>query len=436
MELLPSLLEELKAVCGRFPDTRQGRAGNIAMADFGVSAFSMFFMQSESFLSHQRALEKGHSRTNCQTLFGMEYIPTDNYIRDNLDPVDPGHLQPLFNRMEAQLEKPPLKQAFERLGGRTLIAWDGTEYFCSYKIKCPHCLTRKRSNGKAESYHTMLSATVVAPGTNRVVPMMPEFIARQDGAEKQDCERNAVKRWFGKHGARVKSLNPVYLGDDLFACQPVVAMIRDNGDDFIFTCKETSHKALYDFIEGADKERHDKKVRKRAVTEIFRYRWIENVPLRDGKDAMTVNWISFQIVDAKGKVKYTMAWVTSLPVSKDTVADIVACGRARWKIENESFNVMKNHGYALEHNFGHGKQFLAMILATFNLLAFAWHSVLDLLEPPWQAAREAAAKRTRFFTNMVTLTAFVVFPSWPLFIKSLATFEIPPNVLQNEKIPK
>jgi len=149
---------------------------------------------------------------------------------------------------------------------------------------------------------------------------------------------------------------------------------------------------------------------------------------------MTVNWIGFQILNGKGRVKYTMAWVTSLPVSKHTVADIVACGRARWKIENESFNVMKNHGYALEHNFGHGKQFLAMILAAFNLLAFAWHSVLDLLEPPWQAAREAAAKRTRFFTHMVTLTAFVVFPSWQVFLKSLATFEIPPDVLQNEKI--
>jgi hypothetical protein len=434
MELLPSLLEELKAVSAGFPDTRGGRGGNIAMADFGLSAFSLFFMQSESFLAHQKALEKGHTKTNCQTLFGMERIPSDNYIRDNLDPVDPSAMQPLFNRMETELAKPAMKHAFQRLGGRTLIAWDGTEYFCSYKINCPHCLTRKRNNGETENYHTMLSATVVAPGTSRVVPIMPEFIAKQDGAEKQDCERNAVKRWFDKHGQRVKSLNPIYLGDDLFACQPIAEMIKNNGDDFIFTCKETSHKALYDFIEGAPKEQREDKVRKRGVTEIFRYRWIENVPLRDGKDALTVNWVGFQILDAKGKVKYTMAWVTSLPVSKDNIAEIVACGRARWKIENESFNVMKNHGYELEHNFGHGKQFLAMTLAAFNLLAFAWHSVLDLLEPPWQAAREAAAKRTRFFTNIVTLTAFVVFPSWSIFLKSLATHKIPPDILQNEKI--
>ena len=151
----------------------------------------------------------------------MERIPSDNYIRDNLDPVDPAHLQPLFNRMEICLHQPEMKQAFQRLGDRTLIAWDGTEYFNSYKINCPYCLTRKRRNGRTECYHTLLSATVVAPGTNRVVPLMPEFIANEDGAEKQDCERNAVKRWFGKHAERIKSLKPIYLGDDLFACQPV-----------------------------------------------------------------------------------------------------------------------------------------------------------------------------------------------------------------------
>jgi hypothetical protein len=111
-------------------------------------------------------------------------------------------------------------------------------------------------------------------------------------------------------------------------------MVEDGGGDFIFTCKESSHKALYDFIEGAELERHEEKIRKGnkgKTTETFRYRWIEGVPLRDGKDAMLVNWIGFEILDAKGRVKYKMAWVTSLPVAKHTVAAIVACARARWK---------------------------------------------------------------------------------------------------------
>ena len=331
MEILASLLSGLKAVCAAFPDPRKGRSGNIAMADFGLSAFAMFFMQSASFLSFQRTLEKGQGRSNCQTLFGIEKIPSDNYIRDMLDGADPALLAPCFKRTEELLLEPAMREAFSRLGGRTLVALDGTEYFCSQKIACPHCQTRKRSNGKIESYHSMLAATVVAPGHSKVVPLAPEFIVRQDGAEKQDCERNAVKRWLDQHGARLKALRPVYLADDLFACQSVVERLLASGDDFIFTCKETSHKALYDFIDGAELARHEVKVRKGKTHETHRYRFVEKVPLRDGKDAVLVNWIGFEILNAKGEVKYKTAFVTSLPVAKSNVAEIAACGRARWK---------------------------------------------------------------------------------------------------------
>jgi hypothetical protein len=430
MQLLPSLVSGLKAVCATFPDMRKGRGGNIEIADFGLSAFAMFFMQGASFLAFQRMLEKGQGRSNAQTLFEIGKIPSDNYIRDMLDEADPVLLQPCFERMETLLAEPTLRQAFGRLGGRTLIAWDGTEYFCSQKLGCPNCLTRERANGKTENYHCLLSATVVAPGHSKVVPLMPEFVATQDGAEKQDCERNAVKRWFDKHGARLAPLRPIFLGDDLFACHPVAKMVADAGDDFIFTCKPTSHKALYDFIDGAELSRHEEKVRRRATKETFRYRWIEAVPIRDGKDALPVNWIGFEIVDTKGKLKYSMAWVTSLAVSKDNVAEIVAAGRARWKIENESFNVMKNHGYEFEHNFGHGQKFLAMMLAALNLLAFAWHTVLEVSEPPWQKAREAAAKRTSFFAHILTLTAYVVFPSWRVLLEALTNFTIPPELVK------
>jgi len=433
MEILASLLSGLKAVCAAFPDPRKGRIGNIAMADFGLSAFAMFFMQCASFLSFQRTLEKGQGRSNCQTLFGIEKIPSDNYIRGMLDEADPALLDPCFERVEQLLHEPALNEAFGRLGGRMLIALDGTEYFCSQKIGCPHCQTRKRSNGKVESYHSMLCATGVAPGHSKVAPLAPEFIVKQDGAEKQDCERNAVKRWLMKHSARLKSLSPVYLGDDLFACQSVVERITSNGDDFIFTCKEASHKALYDFIDGCAFERHEVKIRKGKTHEIHRYRFIKKVPLRDGKDAVLANWISFQILNAKGEVTYKTALVTSLTVSKANVAEIVVCGRARWKIENQSFNVLKNHGYELEHNFGHGENYLAMTLAALNLLTFAWHTVLDLIEPPWRKAREAAQKQTSFFAHLTTLTSFVVFPAWSDLLEALASFTIPPHLLSVQK---
>ena len=434
MQLLPSLLAGLRAACAAFPDPRKGRGGNISMADFGLSAFAMFFMQSASFLAFQRALENGQGRSNCQSLFGIEKIPSDNYIRDMLDEADPALLAPCFQQVEKLLAEPPLRKAFARLDERTLVAWDGTEFFCSQKLGCAHCLTRRRANGKVESYHSMLAAVVVAPSHAKVVPLAPEFIAPQDGAEKQDCERNAAKRWFDRHHPRLAPLRPVYLGDDLFACQSIAQLVHNNGGDFIFTCKPKSHKALYDFIDGAEPFLHEEQVRKGKITDTFRYRWYNQVPLRDGKDALPVNWIGFEILDAKGHSKYSMAWVTSLAVTRDNVTEIVACGRTRWKIENEGFNVMKNHGYEFEHNFGHGKRFLAMTMAALNLLAFAWHTVLDLFEPQWIAAREAAAKRTSFFDHLATITAWIVFPSWPALLKALATFTIPPELLKTQKI--
>jgi hypothetical protein len=434
MELLPSLISGLKADCAAFPDSRQGRTGNIEVADFGLSAFAMFFMQSVSFLAFQRRLEIGNGRSNCQSLFGIQKIASDNYIRKMLDEADPVLLLPSFKRVEQLVAEPTVRQTFGRLGGRILVALDGTEYFRSEKVSCCNCLTCKHANGKVDHYHTMLAATIVAPGHSKVIPLFPEFIVTQDGAEKQDCERNAAKRWYQKHGGRIRPLRPIYLGDDIFACQPIAKELKDAGDDFIFTCKQSSHKALYDFIAGAEPERHEVKLRKRKSTETRRYRWFEAVPLRDGKDAMLVNWIGMEIVDPKGKVKFATAWVTSLPVSKYNVADIAEAGRARWKIENETFNVLKNHGYELEHNFGHGQKFLAMTLAALNLLAFAWHSLLDLIEQPWLAAREKLAKRTTFFGDLLTLTSYVVFPSWQVLLEAINTSIIPPELLKNQKI--
>ena len=245
MEIFESLLGGLRSVCAGFSDSRRSADVDYSMADIGLSAFSLFFMQSESFLSHQRRLEQGHGTSNCHTLFGMKKIPTDNYIRLMLDKVSPEAFEPCFDQILEHLRARDGLKAFQRLGGRTLVALDGTEYFCSQKLRCPQCLARKRSNGKTKHYHAMLAAMIVAPGHNMVLPLMPEFIAPQDGAEKQDCERNAAKRWLIAHGKRVAPSRPVYLGDALFSSQPMAEGVLATGADFLFICKRDSHKTLY-----------------------------------------------------------------------------------------------------------------------------------------------------------------------------------------------
>jgi len=427
MQVLQTLLDGVRAACAGFPDKRRGGV-TYSMADIGLSAFSLFFMQSESFLSHQRGLEEGRKTSNCVSLFGMAAIPTDNHIRAMLDPVDPSHLQPAFDEVLGALRRHGGLVPFQKLSGRVLIALDGTEYFCSQKLGCPQCLTRQRANGKTESYHAMLAATVVAPGHAMALPLMPEFIAPQDGAEKQDCERNAAKRWLATHGERVKDLRPVYLGDDLFACQPVAEAIQVAGGDFLLTGKPSSHKALYDFMQGATIEEHTIKQKLGGKRLAYRYRWFEQAPLRDGHDAMLVNWVGVTITDAKGKVTYDNAFVTSLPVARDTVAELVACARARWKVENESFNVLKSNDYHLEHNFGHGKQNLAMMFAAMNLLAFAVHTACDCLEQIWIKARTAKRGRKRFFEHIRTITAYLVFPDWQTLMQTLIDSKPPPDI--------
>ena len=429
MEILESLLEGLRGVCGGFPDPRRRVVdGNYSMADIGLAAFSLFFMQSESFLSYQRHLEQGHGTSNCRSLFGIAKIPTDNHIRVLLDDVAPEQLQPCFDQVLAELRHRDGLKVFQRLAGRTLIALDGTEYFCSQKLSCPEGSTRKRSNGKMEYCHQMLAATIVAPGHNRTLPLMPEFLAPQDGAEKQDCERNAAKRWLTTHGERVASLRPVYLGDALFSCQPLAEAVLATGADFLFVCKQDNHKTLYEFLQGAALEQRTETERKpgrRSLT--YRYRWLNDVPLRDGKDALPVNWLGIRISDAAGKTTYDGAFVTSLPLTPDNVAESAACARARWKIENESFNVLKNNGYNLEHNFGHGKKYLAAIFATMNLLAFAFHTACDCVETLWQQARTAIGARTRFFQHLRTISAYVLFPSWFALIQTLSSGKAPPT---------
>ena len=393
------------------------------MADIGLSAFALFFMGSPSFLAHQRALEEGHGRSNCQTLFGMAAIPTDAYIRLRLDGAPTAAFDPLFFRT---IETEGVLAPFQRLGGRVLIALDGTEHFCSRKIHCPRCSTRKRADGGTEYFHAFLGATIVAPGHQQVLPLPPEFIAPQDGAEKQDCERNAAKRWLQRHGPAVAAHRAVFLGDDLFACQPIAAAIQQAGGNFILTCKPASHKTIAEYIHGAELEEHRQSTVTRGRRTTTIYRWLSAVPLRDTDDALTVNWFSVEILNHTGKRTYHNSFVTDLAVTAASVAELAACGRARWKIENETFNVLKTGGYNLEHNFGHGKQTLASLLVVLNLLAFAFHSAARLAVLAWREAVTARGATYRFFEHLRTVTIYVVFQDWDHLLRSIAAAAIRP----------
>jgi hypothetical protein len=427
VQRLESLLGHLRQCCDSFPDKRRGINTTYPIADIGMAAFSIFFMQSPSFLAYQRQLSDGHGRSNCETLFGLSKIPSDNHIRDMLDPADPALLYPVFSKVLAELEKSGGLAAFRRPGGHVLIALDGTEYFCSDTIHCAQCSTRLRSNGKIQYHHTVLAASLVAPGHNQVVPLEPEFIVPQDGAEKQDCESRAARRWLAAHGTQYAHLRPIYLGDDLFSNQPICQAVLDAGGHFIFTCKPSSHKTIQEYIAGVRLPTRTVVVKHGSKQFTHRFRWMTGVPLRDTKDALKVNWFEIEIRNPAGEVTYRNSYITDLRVNRANVADHAASGRSRWKVENETFNVLKTGGYHLEHNYGHGKKNLSALLVTFNLLAFAFHTVCDQAEEIWRMARAKAGSRAQFFARLVAATSFLIFPDWEDLALTLAFAKPPPT---------
>jgi len=407
-------------------DKRVGANSRYSMADIGIAAFSMFFMQHPSFLAFQRTLLENAGRDNTQTLFGMEKIPSDNHIRNMLDGVPPEHFEQDFFFVVDELARSRAGAVRNVLGGHTLIALDGSEYYCSKQLFCPSCSRRKRSDGDEEYFHSFLGATIVQPGNQKVFCLPPEFIQPQDGDKKQDCELKAAQRWLERVAQRCEKYNPVYLGDDLYAKHDLCAKVLEKGGSFIFTCKDSSHKTLREFRKGLVCATHIEVKGKGNQKREYQYSWLESLPIRDGADALPVNWFDVTITNPKGKVTYSSSFITNLAIDKKNISELVSCARARWKIENETFNVLKNNGYHLEHNFGHGKQTLSALLVVFNLLAFTMHNACDAAEALWRQAREVRGTRNNLFIHLWTISSYHVFQTWSALMMTIITGRAPP----------
>ena len=409
------LVEHLRSVAEQLPDTRPGDNTLYSMADAALGAFAVFFTQSPSFLDAQTTLQLTKGCNNTRTLFGMEQIPTENHIRNLLDGVAPSEFFPVFSSIVDGLDESGHLQAYRSINGDLLIALDGTQYFSSTKIHCAQCSVKNHQNGTTTYSHSAITPVIVASGNPRVIPLEPEFITPQDGHEKQDCENAAGKRWLGQHGRRYGALGVTILGDDLYCKQPLCQALLEQGLNFILVCKPDSHKTLYEWVTGLEAtggvQTLQVKRRKGKRTFTDTYRWVNQVPLRDGQDALEINWCELTTTDDKGKVTYKNAFATNHAISTDNVAQIVGDGRARWKIENENNNTLKTKGYHLTHNFGHGKHHLSALLATLNLLAFGFHTLLELFDSSYQHIRQFLPRKT-FFDDLRALTRYLCFDSW------------------------
>jgi hypothetical protein len=413
------LIARVRAVAGALPDPRTGANTQYSMADIALAAFAVFFTQCPSFLSFQQNMQEAHGRNNARSLFQVEDIPSDNHIRQTLDPVAPEPLLALFDDLHRAFDEHGLLPAMRAVHDTRLIALDATWYFSSQSknIHCPNCSCITHADGKVTHFHSAITPVIVSPGHAQVVPLRPEFIAPQDGHAKQDCEIAAAKRWLAAHAARYSTGNDTLLGDDLYAHQPFCRQVLLHGFHFLFTCKPASHPHLSQWVGalGPGRDLHTLTLRTKGKGNRWEhhvYRWVHAVPLTDSDDALKVNWCDVTVTNDAGKTIYHSSFITDWKITADTVAGLVAAGRARWKIENEHNNVLKNRGYHLEHNFGHGKEHLSSLLATMNLLAFGLHTFLEVSDESYRLIRGAVGARRKFFQHVEALTTYLYFETW------------------------
>ena len=422
----------LRRCLEKVPDGRTGRNTRYEIADAGLGAFSVFYMQSPSFLAHQRDMQKRKGKNNACSLFGVERVPSDGQIRRLLDSVEPAYLRLPFWQTYERLQEGHYLDGYRSVGGTLLLSFDGSQYFSSQKIHCPNCTVRVR---KGEEYysHMVLAAVLVAPGQEHVIALEPEYITPQDGHDKQDCEQQAIKRWLKRNSGRFAPWQVTVMTDDLHSHQPLCTLLAENKMHFIMTCKEESHQALYQEVELLT--RVEEAVRTMTTSrwtgryrEEWTYRWVEQVPVKAGPKALAVNWCEVTIVrEDSGQQIYHNAWITSHKLTAKTVPEVVAAGRAHWKVENENFNVLKNRGYNFEHNYGHGQQHLSAVLLTLLLLAFLFHTVLHLSCQVYKAVRHALGPRRTFFNDLRALTRYLYFSDWDELLAFMyRQLELPP----------
>ena len=432
------MIASLRRAMKTFPDLRTGKNKTYELMDAASGAFSVFFTQCPSFLSHQKLMQQKYGLSNSKTLFGMRDIPTDNHIRMLLDPVSPSLLGPVFEGCFDAFSTSGHLNSFRVSLGKEhddlLIALDGTEYHTSDTISCDNCSVRVKDH-YTRYLHSMITPTLVKPNNNTVISLPAEFIIPQDGNEKQDCEQNAAKRWIKNHKKRYASENVTILGDDLYAHEPMCREFLSAGFNFILVAKPESHKTLYEWCEGIMQEKViDRFDGKKHL--IYTYRYVEQVPLRNDKDALLVNFVEVTVTERKSaKQLYHNEFVTNHPLTDETLPVIIDCGRARWKIENENNNTLKTKGYHLEHNFGHGKQFLSSLLAAMNLLAFLFHTMLEFMNKKYKLLRTALWARKRFFNDIRTLLVYLPFKSFDTLMTFMLEGIKQPYGLETLKVP-
>jgi hypothetical protein len=395
------LIRQIRLRAKQLPDPRRESDCSYSLADALMSAFAMFSLKDPSLL----AFEKRRHDENMKSLFRILNIPSDTQMRTILDPLQPDLLRPMFNDVFTQLQRGKALEPYVFHEGGYLLSLDGTGYFSSKKIHCQCCLQKKnRKTGEITYQHQILGAAIVHPDHKQVIPLAPEPIIKQDGDNKNDCERNAGKRLLQKIRNEHPNLKLIVVEDGLASNAPHIRELKRLDMRFLLGAKPDDHRHLFDAVSQAEAAgqvttlRWTDDAQKEAVT--CEIRFAHDLPLNQANADLRVNFLQYTEHAADGSIRKRFSWVTDLTITRDNARHLVCGGRARWKIENETFNTLKNQGYHFEHNFGHGEQNLSVVLAMLMMLAFLVDQTQELCCPLFQAVHAKLGSRRLLWDHL------------------------------------
>ena len=419
-----SLLNYLQNIFHSIPDNRDSTKIDYSLSDIYTSGFALFYLQDSSVLEFQRRIQNKVNYNNLSSVFNIKNLPSDTQFRDVIDEHSYNPITGVFKEYFYRMQRGKYLSGYQFLSSHYLITIDGSDYFTSESINCEKCLYAKTKEGNRRYYHQILQATLVHPDMRQVIPLAPEFIRNKDGHKKQDCERNAAKRLVYRIKKDHPHLSIIIGGDSLYSNQPFITDLQQCKFSYILVAKPLDHKSLYADIEGLRRGKMLEKIIKKEKNRTYVYEWVNGVPLNGNPNSSFVNFIQLSIFKGD-KRTYRNAWVTDIPITLDNAIEIARGGRARWKIENEGFNTLKNHGYHLEHNFGHGKKNLSEAFFLLNLLAFFFHQIFELTDLLYQTARAGFSARVEFWNAIRSVFRFFLFVSWEQILEKMNSPPIP-----------
>lgn len=386
----------IRASFERLADGRQPGAV-ISLPDALLSAFAMFSLKDPSLL----AFEARRNDENMKRLYGIGQVPSDTQMRAILDAVDPLSLRPMFNDVLREVQRGKVLEEFVFHENCYLVALDGTGYFSSSKVHCPCCLEKVNSKtGEITYSHQMLGAAIVHPDRKEVLPLAPEPIVKQDGDTKNDCERNAARRLLERIRREHPHLKLIVVEDGLASNAPHIRNLKQQGMHFILGAKPGDHEFLYDrLLDAFDDDRVVTLTSQ--VGELTReIAFVNELPLNQSNQDLLVNVLQYYECGPDGEPTKMFSWVTDLTITRENAEQLVRGGRARWKIENETFNTLKNQGYHFEHNYGHGKMNLSVVFAMLMMLAFLVNQVEQICCPIFNAVLKKFRTKRALWDNV------------------------------------